>query len=465
MRVLIVGNGVAGIEAALALRDREPDWPITIVSEESDHFFSRTALMYVLSGQLRHQDTEPHERDLYARAGFTRVRARAVGVDVPGRRLLLAGGLDPLPFDRLLLALGSRPRPAPWPGAELAGVGHFVTLQDLEWLERELWGGPGRGGRPAHPDAHHDRSAAGSPYLPRPVAAEARGSLARQPVVIGGGLIGVEVVETLLAKGLRPTFLIREEWFWPIALCPEEAKWIGDRLAEHGVDMRLQANVAELVGEEGRLVGVETDQGRIPADLAVVAIGVLPNTDWLQGSGLELEPGGGIRVGPDLSTSAPGIYAAGDCASVPWFDGRRRPEQLWYTGRDQGRVAGRSMAGDPVSYQRGTWYNSAKLMDIEYTTVGLVDFGAEGARTWWYEEPAPVRSTIRLRVREGKVIGFNLLGRRWDHALLVRWLEEGRRLPWVVEHLRTAAFDTELVPRLRLPRGLRANPSAALLPD
>ncbi|MBW2720022.1 MAG: FAD-dependent oxidoreductase [Deltaproteobacteria bacterium] len=124
MRIVIIGNGVAGMEAALAVRNREPSWDITLVSEESDHFFSRTALMWVFSGQMSHRDIEPLERDAYERLGFRRVRARAIGVDT-----------ERVAYDRLLIASGSRPRPGPWPGSEARGVGHFVTLQDLDWYE------------------------------------------------------------------------------------------------------------------------------------------------------------------------------------------------------------------------------------------------------------------------------------------------------------------------------------------
>src|SRR5262245_4826397 len=123
------------MEAALAIRAREPTWAITIVSEESDHFFSRTALMYVLAGQLSYADIEPLERDVYQRMRFERVRARAVGLD-PGAKRLQIEGRDPLSYDRLVIASGSCPIRPPWPGcAQLRGVGHFVTLQDLEWLE------------------------------------------------------------------------------------------------------------------------------------------------------------------------------------------------------------------------------------------------------------------------------------------------------------------------------------------
>ena len=452
MRVVIIGNGVAGIEAAMVVREREPAWDVTVISEESDHFFSRTALMYVACGQLSHRDIEPYERDLYERLAIRRVRARATGIDTDERRVRLAGGDEAIPYDRLLIACGSRPRRAPWKGADLAGVGHFVTMQDLEWLEREVHGSPSPGGPPAL-----DASAA-SPYAIRPVAAEKRGRTCRAPAVIGGGLIGIEVVEVLLAAGLSPKFFVREEWFWPMAIERRESAWITDRLREHGVEVLLEHDVSEIAGDDAGVVSsIRTEQGGDhTTDLAVVCIGVVPSTEWLEGSSVERDRGGGIVVDASLRTSADDVLAAGDCASVRFIDGTRRPEQLWYTARDQGRVAGRALCGDSVEYDRGGWYNSAKLMDVEYTTVGLVNMRLEGEQNWFHEERGAVRSTTRITLVGDRVVGFNLLGRRWDHEVLARFIEERRTLSWVLDHLEDARFDTEFTPPLRIPTDARA---------
>lgn len=450
--VVIVGNGVAGVEAALAARARDPKVEITLVSEESDHFVSRTALMYVLSGQLAHRDIEPHPRDLYEKQRWRRVRARAVGVDTVGRRLLLGGGLAPLPYDTLLLACGSRPRPAPWPGADLPGVGHFVTLQDLAWLEEELHGGPGRGGEPPNPDAHRAGSTPSSPYWRRGSARVLRQQRPKAPLVVGGGLIGCEVVETLLAAGLRPRFLVKQEWFWPVSLDAPEARWVEAHLREHGVDLLLETELSRfLPAEDGTLGRVETTRGELPCDLAVVAIGVVPNTDWLADSGIARDAIGGILVDDRLQTNAPGVLAAGDCASVPWSDGRQAPEPLWYTGREQGRVAGRRLAGEDARYRRGTWYNSAKFLDIEYTTVGMVNQDLPGEQSWRHEERGAVRSSTRLVTVDDRLVGFNALGRRWDHEPIAAWIEAKLPLARVLERLTEASFDTELVPPLVLP--------------
>lgn len=473
MHIVIVGNGIAGMEAALAVREREADWEITLVSEESDHLFSRTALMYVASGQLKAEDIEPLERDVYERLRFQRVRARAVGVDVQAHELRLAGDLAPLSYDRLLIACGSRPRPGPWVGSDLPGVGHFVTMQDLEWLEDELHGGPSRGGPAPNARAHEAASEAGSPYLRRSAARAGRGHAPTKPAVIGGGLIGIEAVEVMHAAGLHPRFYIREEYFWPMAIDGPESAWICERMREHGVHVHLEENVEALIAaKDGTLGQVRTDKGTEDVDLCVVAIGVVPNTDWLgessvegdgphrtSGATIERDRRGAIVVGPDLSTSAEDVYAAGDCAAVRWFDGSQRPEQLWYTSRDQGRVAARSLLGDRAKYERGRWYNSAKLFDIEYTTAGFVNMKIEGEENWFFEERGDVRSTSRVVLRHGEVIGFNMLGRRWDHEVLLRFIEERRSLSYVLDHLAEAAFDTEFVPPLVVPAAAR---SAAL---
>ena len=339
-KTVIVGNGVCGIEAALALRAREPRAEIALVSDEHDHFFSRPALMYVFAGQMTVRDTEPYDRGLYERLALQRIRGRVTRVDLAARTLVLESGTA-VSYDRLLLAAGSKARPAPWPGSDGPGVHAFVTLRDLERLDAEARKG-------------------------------------QRAVVIGGGLIGVEVAEILAHRGLHVTFVIRETWYFPLALERREAALVAEHMRGHGIDVRLGAGVEEIRrGANGEVTAVRAGGEDIPCDLVVAAIGVVPNTAFLEGSGLALSSTGAVEVDEALRASAPGVWAAGDCANVAWVDGTRRPEQLWYTARDQGRVAAASMAGDAVTYRRGTWYNSAKFFDLEYTTAGWVPVGLD----------------------------------------------------------------------------------------
>jgi NADPH-dependent 2,4-dienoyl-CoA reductase/sulfur reductase-like enzyme len=419
---VIVGNGVCGMEGALALRARDAEARITLVSDEHDHFFSRPALMYVFAGQTSLRDTEPYDHALYDRMDFARVAQRVATVDVLGHALVFADG-QRLAYDRLLLAVGSKARPAPWAGADGPGLHYFVSLRDLEALDRE-----------------------------------ARKGL--RAAVIGGGLIGVEVAEILHARGLHVTFVVRENWYFPAALDGRESAVVAEHMRGHGVDVRLAADVDEIQrGADGRPTGVRCGAEVFPADIVVSSIGVMPNTAFLAGGPIPLSENAAIEVNDALQTTAPDVWAAGDCANVRWADGSRRPEQLWYTARDQGRAAAASMLGDDVAYRRGTWYNSAKFFDIEWTTAGWVpatldldgtpiDPGPD-VRTW-FQRVAGTFNTQKVVIKGERVVGFNFLGSRWNHEPLLEWIHERRPLDWVLKHLPEAQFDEEFSKRFRV---------------
>ncbi len=442
MHFVIVGNGVAGMEAALALRARDAEARITIVSAEHEHFFSRPALMYLFAGQLRLRDTEPFDRRLYQRMRFERVTRRVASLAPAAKALVFEDGAR-LSYDRLLLAVGSRARPAPWPGSDGPGVHAFVTLADLAALDR-----------------------AAKPGM--------------RAAVVGGGLIGVEVAEVLHDRGLQVSFLVRQRWYFPLALDLREATLVAGHLRGHGIDLRLEASVEAILRDgTGALRGLRlappapseggASSDRSPelaADLVVAAIGVVPATGFLAGSGLALAPDGAIETDEGLRSSLPDVWAAGDCANVTGYDGRRRPEQLWYTAREQGKVAARSMLGDRVAYRRKSLYNSAKFFDLEYTTAGWVPalLGPDdqprdpgpGVRFWYQRVPGREESQ-RIVLEGDRVVGFNMLGSRWNQEPLLRWIDERRSLDWVLPRLGEAQFDEELSPRFRI------HPGAAIL--
>jgi NADPH-dependent 2,4-dienoyl-CoA reductase/sulfur reductase-like enzyme len=419
---VIVGNGVCGTEAALALRGRDADARITIISDEHDHFFSRPALMYIFAGQTTLRDTEPYDHALYERMGFDRVRKGVATIDAAGHALIFTDG-ERLAYDKLLLAVGSKARPAPWPGAGGPGLHYFVTLRDLEGLDREARKG-------------------------------------MRAAVIGGGLIGVEVAEILHNRGLHVTFVIRENWYFPAALDANESAVVAGHMRGHGVDVRVSAGVDEIQrGGNGRPTGVRIGSDVLPAGIVVSSIGVMPNTAFLAGGLIALHKNAAIEVDDALKTNADDVWAAGDCANVTWADGSRRPEQLWYTARDQGRAAAASMLGDEIAYRRGTWYNSAKFFDIEWTTAGWVpvtlDFDGTpidpgpDVRTWFQRVPGTV-NTQKIVTKGDRVIGFNFLGTRWNHEPLLEWIHERRGLDWVLKHLDEAQFDEEFMPRFQV---------------
>jgi len=414
---VVVGNGVAGASAALAIRARDAGASVTLVSDEGDYFFSRTALMYAFMDRLPRRAMEPYERHTWREKGIGLVRGRVTDLDAGAHTLTLDDGRA-LPYDRLLIATGSRARRLAAPGItdDLAGLVHFVTLQDLDACER---------------------------YTPT----------TKRAVVVGGGLIGIELVECLRFHGVAVTFLVREPWYWPAALSREEGDMAAREMRRHGVDVREGAALASVARDAaGRVSAVTTTTGEtLACELLGVCIGVEAQVEWLKGVATPPALGRGVKVDATLRTSLDDVWAAGDCAELP--DGR--VESIWYSAKRQGALAGENMSGRPRAYAPPVFFNSAKLFELEYTTVGALDEVADGAESLYATHPTRPLSW-RIVHAGDRVLGFNALGSRWDHTVLTRWIEEERPVAWVREHLARAQFDVELG---RAPLGeMRARP-------
>lgn len=408
MRYAIIGNGVAGMTAAFTLRARDERAEITVISGENEYFFSRTALMYSYMDKMEFRALEPYERKVYDAQRIRRIHDWVEDLNPGSLRLRNSGAT--LAFDKLLLATGSVPNTIAWEGLQQVRTGlvHFVSKQDLE-------------------------------------ACEALTPSTRRAVVVGGGLIGIELVECLRHHGLDVTFLVREPWYWPVALDQEEAGIIAQHIRSHGVDLRLEEEIASIeAGSDGRVCAIRTTRGeRIECQMLGVTAGVRPAVDWLRRVSSPPELGRGIIVDPGFATSLPGLWAAGDCAEI------RRPgeapfiEQIWYSAKRQGELAARAMLGDPVDYRPPVFFNSSKFFEIEYTTVGVVTRAPADATHFYHRLPGPHASVRIVANSRGELIGCNMLGSRWNHTILERWILERRPLPYVVDHLPEAQFDVE----------------------
>jgi len=425
MRHVIVGNGIAGVTAAHLLRQRDGDAEIVIIGDETTYHFARTALMWIYMRQLTRRDSEPYERRHWRQGRYRLVHDRVIAIDTGARRVALERG-EALSYDRLLLAVGARPNMFGWPGQELDGVCNMTRMADLERLE------------------------AVRPRLSR-------------AVVVGGGLIGIELVEMMLHERVPVTYLVREPWYWDLVLSREEGEIVHRRLREHGVTLRLEDEIASIVDDgQGRVGSLTTRKGeRLPCELVGVAVGVRPETELAKAAGIECERG--ILVDGALRTSAPDVFAAGDCAEVRLEGGAGLVEQLWYTGIRQGRVAARAMLGDRVTYDPGIPLSSAQFLFLDYTNVGWMDLArfapperltgqrlvpGEDRRlgleeTFRQADGAPDSVRIAHLPRTGQVLGFSMLGSRWDSRVLTRWIEERRQIRWVLRHLDRAVFNEE----------------------
>ena len=411
MRAAIIGNGIAGVTAARAIRRRDPDARITLISGESDHPFSRPALMYLYMGELGWPELKPWPDDLWRRERIDLVRGWVTGIDLERRRLTLDGSSG-LGFDRLVLATGSRPNRFGWPGQDLAGVGGMVSLADLAMLEG-LSGGL-------------DRAA-----------------------VVGGGLIGVELAEMLASRGAGVSLIVRESHYWNNVLPNAEATLVDAVIRDHGIDLRLETELREIVDDgTGRACAV-VDSAGVRTDVGYVGLtaGVSPNTSVCAGT--SIPTGRGILVDRQLKTRAEGVWAAGDCAEIVTPEGERNIIQaVWYSGRFQGEVAGANVCGEAVDYEPGVWFNSAKFFDLEYQVYGTVPSATAPKQLdslYWQHDDG--RHACRVVVDGDRVVGFNLVGIRFRHRVCERWIQEERSPDFVLSHLREACFDPELYRR------------------
>jgi NAD(P)H-nitrite reductase large subunit len=409
--IVIVGNGVAGITAARHIR-KMSERRITVISAESDHFYSRTALMYIYMGHMTYQNTKPYEDWFWEKNRIELVRGYVEMVDTEAKTLLLAGG-ERIRYDRLIIATGSQPNRFGWPGEALDGVQGFYSLQDLEAMERNTRG-------------------------------------IERGVIVGGGLIGIEVAEMLRSRRIPVTFLVREQNYWDNVLPIEEARMINRHVRKHGVDLRIETELAEILPDEnGRVRAVVTSQREeIPCGFVALTAGVSPNIDLARRSGVETSRG--VLVNEYFETSVPDVYAAGDCAEFRSpRPGDPAIEQLWYTGRMHGESLARIICAERRPYDRGIWFNSAKFFDIEYQTYGRVgNVLAEDEATLYWEHPDG-RRAIRINYArdDHRVLGFNLMGIRYRQAVCERWIREGRTIEHVLENLGAANFDPEFFPR------------------
>lgn len=409
--VAIIGNGIAGITAARFIR-KLSDKRITVISDETDYFYSRPALMYLYMGHMTVEDVKPYEDWFWEKNRIDLVRGYVEHVNVDRQVLHLRDG-DIIEYDTLLVATGSVPRSLGVPGEDLEGVQNFYGMSDLRQMEANT--------------QDIDRA-----------------------VVVGGGLTGIELAEMLHTRHIPVTFLVRETSYYDVVLPPEESKMVNRVIREHGVDLRLGSELRAIQGDsQGRVRSVVTDDGEeIPCQFVAIAIGVQPNTTVVEGTPIETNRG--VLVNEHLETSVPDIYAAGDCTEFREEGiGHRRIDQLWYTGRREGRAVAQVICNRRRPYDSGVFFNSAKFFTIEYQVYGDVkpELG-EGEATICWQDPDRNES-IRINYREdnGRVLGFNLMGVRYRHAVCEQWIREGRPIEEVLAHLPEANFDPEFSDR------------------
>jgi nitrite reductase (NADH) large subunit len=338
-RYVVVGTGIAGLSACEAVRERDASATITLVGEEPHPFYSRPGLAYLLTGSVPEKRLYVRTPAEVAALGIDRIHARAASLHPAEHRLELEDGRT-IGYDRLLLATGAVSIPPEFPGGELDGV---MRLDGLDQARAML----GRARR--------------------------RGSA----VVVGGGSTALEIVEGLHAQGMHVHYFLRGDRYWSKVLDAVESAIVEERLEMEGVRIHRRTEVARAVGENERLIAVETVAGeRLSCEVLAVAVGIRPRLELARAAGIQVDRG--ITVNELLETSAANVFAAGDVAQVlDPATGRAELDALWNSALRMGRAAGANLAGAGEPYRKHVPMNVTRVAGLVTTVIGAVGGGKD----------------------------------------------------------------------------------------
>lgn len=409
-KIVIIGNGIAGITAARSIRKRSDD-QIVVISGESEYFYSRTALMYVYMGHMGFEQLKPYENHFWKKNRIELLKAWVTEIDFDNKKLIT--DKETIVYDKLILALGSKPNKFGWPGQDLEGVSGLYSLQDLDNVEKSTQG-------------------------------------ISNAVIVGGGLIGIELAEMLHARNISVDFLVREDSFWNNVLPPEESKIINQEILDHGINLQLSTELSEISdGGDGRVASAITSKGeKIDCQFVGLTAGVSAQLELLKGTNIELDRG--VLVDEYLQTNIDDVYAIGDCAQLRKPSKNRRPmEQVWYVGRMMGETVARTLTGDKTKYQPGVWFNSAKFFNLEYQTYGIVNASPlDGEESFlWQSHCGKKMVRVVFSEKDTRVLGLNTIGIRMRHEIWNEWIEKGVNILTVIRDLEKANFDPEFFKR------------------
>lgn len=367
IRVVIIGNGAAGMSAAEHLRRRDPNASITVVSEEGHNFYNRMGI-----GRLIYGRSGLHSLSLLEDSWYEEQRVdvwlntRVNAIDRSAKSIVIATG-ETLPYDALVIATGASATPLDTPGIDREGTFVLRTAGDAMNLR--------------HWSQTHD---------------------AKRAVVIGGGVLGVEAADALRQLGIATTLIAREERLMDRPLDPESSALLQRFLETSGIAVRTSHTLREVTGDE-RVRGVVLDDGEaIACDIVLSCIGIIPNAQLAGAAGLTVHRG--IVVDASMRTSDPAIFAVGDVAEIPGAVGG-----LWPVGKKQGEIAAATIAGEESRYVETHTMMHVKLSGIDVKCFGDIS-GARDDHRHLTGSTEPGSRWRRVVVRDGQIVGGVFVG-------------------------------------------------------
>jgi 3-phenylpropionate/trans-cinnamate dioxygenase ferredoxin reductase component len=385
---VIIGAGQAGAWAIYALRDEaEFEGKIVLIGEEDYIPYERPPLSKsAMLGDTSVEDAYFWPREKYDEWNVEmRLGTRAESIDRAAKSVMLSDGTT-IAYDRLLIATGTRPRILPIEGADLGGVHYLRTIADTLAIQNDI------------PDG---------------------GSA----LIIGGGWIGLEVAGALAKRNCKAIVVELADRLCGRAVPPEISDWLLSFHQGHGVDVRLNTGVERLIGENGKLTGAELPGGEIiDCSLAIIGIGVLPNSEIADAAGLDID--NGVVVDAQGRTSDPDIFAAGDLTNHPnALLGRRIRLESWENAQNQARVAAKAMADKGEDYAEIPWFWSDQF-DANIQMIGMPQSWEQLATRG---DPAS-GEFITFYLKDGKIDGAISINNPRDVRFAKRLMQAGKQV-------------------------------------
>jgi NAD(P)H-nitrite reductase large subunit len=346
-RYVIVGGSAAGMAAAVAIRDHDPHGSVRVLSDEADAPYFRPLIPFVVSRKKSVADMFLQGRGPYRAQGIElSLGVRAERIDSPARRLVTDHG-ETIPYDRLLIATGSRPNiPAGICGLEHQGVFALRTLEDARQAAR-------------------------------------RAEETTRAVMLGGGLLNLKAAFALLERGIEVTLVVYSAEVLSQLMEPADALLIRRALDQAGLRILTGCSAGHILGGDRGVSGVVLDDGReLPCQMVCIGKGVRPNTEWLDAGAIKVDRG--VVVDKHTHASIPDVYAAGDVAvTYDPITGAPIITGLWTNAVEMGRCAGANMAGYPSVYG-GTFgvLNATQVARMPFVSMGIVHTAGTEYETW-----------------------------------------------------------------------------------
>lgn len=379
-RLVIIGNGLAGMRLLELLIERQARYRITVLSEEPVPGYNRIMLSPLLAGQVSQQAITQRESAWYREQQVDlRLNTRVQHID-PERQEILCTNGEVLPYDKVVMATGSKPFIPELHGSDLPGVMGFRDIADVD---RML-------------DASREY---------------------QQAVVVGGGLLGIEAAVGLVERGMTVTLLHRNPVLMNRQIDRQASELLREALQQRGIDVKTQTQIKEIVGDE-RVEAVALNNGeRLPAQLLVFATGIRPNVVPVRGAGVAVNQG--VVVDNTMATSVPHLYALGECIE---FEGNTYGlvAPLW----DQARVLADHLVGKPACYTESDYPVKLKVTGIDVHSLGQLHATDKEQELIYLDAEAGIYKRVLLR--DHKVVGALLIGdvadSQWYYELMQQQL-------------------------------------------